>query len=222
VRALLAGGSRAVGEVWLPTTVDPVVRAELEDLAARRRVPVRAARRPGAALPVAARAAPLDPVDLSALWSAPRPAVLAVDGTPSPSELGSALRAAAVDDEGTPVLTGVVLPRQPSSRVTAAAAAAAAGAVERLPLALATDLGAALAGARSTGLRVVGVAGSGPMGDVEELGGGVVVVVSPTGELERSVRARCDAVVGLRGNDLAEQVASVVAALGALRAPSAS
>ena len=64
VRALLEVGTRPVAELWLGDGLEPAVRAELEALAARRRVPIRSGSRPGAALPVAARALPLVPVRL--------------------------------------------------------------------------------------------------------------------------------------------------------------
>jgi 23S rRNA (guanosine2251-2'-O)-methyltransferase len=222
VRALLAERSRRVAEVWLADDLEPAVRVELEELAAGRRIPVRAGRRPGAALPVAARAAPISPADLGALWSrGRRPVVLAVAGAPSPADLGSMLRAAGWrNDDGGTVVTGVVLPRQPSSRVTAATAAAAAGAIEWLPLALVPDLGVALSAARAVGVRVVGVTESGAP-DTEPLvpDGPTIVVVSATGGLERSLRARCDAVVALEGAGAADRVERLVAAIRARAEP---
>jgi hypothetical protein len=222
VRALLDVGTRPVAELWLGDGVEPAVRAELEALAARRRVPIRSGSRPGAALPVAARALPLVPARLPALLSAgPSPVVLAVAGSPSPVELGRALAAAdpggGVDGE-VPPITGVVLSRRPT-RLTAAATAAAAGAVDRLPLALVRDLGAALASARAAGARVVGVVPGRPGRGMDGLQPAVAVavptvfVVAADDDLERRLRARCDEVVAAPGAGLAERVAAVVAAL---------
>ena len=217
VRALLTEGTRPVSEVWVADDVETAVRAELAELAAGRRVPVRAGARPGAALPVAAKAGALVPADLRSLWAGdPGAVVLAVAGTPSPAGLGSVLRAAAGGDTGEKALAGVVLPRQPASRVTAATAAAAAGALERVPLALVPDLGAALAVTRAAGVRVLGVvrggAAGGPPADLE-LDGPTLVVVSASGELERGLRARCDAVVPVAGDGLVGRVERLVTML---------
>jgi hypothetical protein len=221
VRALLEVGTRPVAELWLGDGVEPAVRAELEALAARRRVPIRSGSRPGAALPVAARALPVVPVRLPALLSAgPSPVVLAVAGSPAPVELGRALAAAdpggGVDGE-VPPITGVVLSRRPT-RLTAAATAAAAGAVDRLPFALVRDLGAALASARVAGARVVGVVPGRPGRGTDGLPpaavvGPTVFVVAADDDLERRLRARCDEVVQVPGAGLAERVAALVAAL---------
>ncbi len=222
VRALLETGRRSVSAVWIADDVEPAVRAELGALAERRRVPVRSGRRPGAALPVAAVASPLAQVSLEALWSGGPGAVhVALAGTPTSDELGRALQAVAGIRQGSGA-PGVILPRQPSSRITAATAAAAGGAVEHLSFALVADLGAALAAARSAGLRVVGAVGT-DHAEAEaatELRGGTVVVLAAGGDLDRSVRARCDAVVALGGVDLAERVEQVVAAVARGAEPS--
>jgi hypothetical protein len=103
--------------------------------------------------------------------------------------------------------------------VTAATAAAAGGALERLPLALVPDLAAALAAARSAGVRVVGVkgAGAGAGSVLPDVEGPTVFVVSAAGELERSLRARCDEVVAVGDAGLAGQVARLVASVTASR-----
>jgi len=149
--------------------------------------------------------------------------VLAVAGSAAPVELGRALAAAdpggGVDGE-VPPITGVVLSRRPT-RLTAAATAAAAGAVDRLPLALVRDLGAALASARVAGARVVGVVPGRPGRGTDGLqpavavavAGPTVFVVAAGDDLERRLRARCDEVVQVPGAGLAERVAALVAAL---------
>jgi 23S rRNA (guanosine2251-2'-O)-methyltransferase len=224
VRELLAANGRRVSEVWVAEDLDPSLRTELTELAERRHVPVRTGTLPGTAVPVAARAAPLAPVRTDVLWSVPdRPVVLVLAGTPSPAELGGALRELTTG-EGSPVVTGVVLPRQPSSRMAPATTAAAAGALERLPIALVPDLALALREARAAGVRVLGVVGPGAAAahplSVADLEGPTVLVLDPSGDLDRQLRARCDAVISLAGTGLVDRAQRLAAELRATVAAS--
>ena len=76
---------------------------------------------------VVAFAAPLDTVLLDDLVAGPRPFLLVCDGVTDPRNLGAMLRSA----EGAGV-TGVVLPRHRSARISPTAAKTAAGAIEYL------------------------------------------------------------------------------------------
>jgi 23S rRNA (guanosine2251-2'-O)-methyltransferase len=215
VAELLAAGRRRVLDVWIDESAEqaPIVE-RIEELAARRRVPVRRvsrARLDGearteASQGVLAHARSLPEADFEGLCRAPArprrrasptepPFLLALDGVTDPQNLGALLRTA----EGAGV-SGVVLPRHRAVHVTPAVTKAAAGAVEHVPIAVVGGLPAALARAAELGLWVVGLDPGGPQSlfELAVADAGVVLVLGAEGRgLSRLVRERCDSLVAI-------------------------
>jgi len=214
VAELLAAGRRRVVDVWVDEGAEPVpILERIGDLAAQRRVPVRAVSgarlaneaRTDACQGVLAHARPLTEADFDDLCRPPQggpelPFLLALDGVTDPQNLGALLRTAEAAG-----VTGAVLPRHRAVHVTPAVTKAAAGAVEHVPIAIVAGLPAALARARELGLWVVGLD---PAADEILFGlpvaeAGVVMVLGAEGRgLSRLAIARCDSVVRipLRGS----------------------
>jgi 23S rRNA (guanosine2251-2'-O)-methyltransferase len=204
VRELLAAGRRRAREVLLADDLDAApVLVEIEQLAARWRVPVRRVSRARLASEarteapqgVLARAEPLREVDFASLCrpAQPSPFLVALDGVTDPQNLGALLRTA----EGAGV-TGVVLPRHRAVHVTPAVAKAAAGAIEHVPLAVVPGLPAALAKAREAGLWTVGLDAGGRQSlfDLEVATEPLVLVLGAEGPgLGRLTRQRCEVLV---------------------------
>ncbi len=205
VRELLAARRRNVRELWVADGADvSPVMAEILDLAAASRVPVRSVSRErleakaatGAPQGVVARAAPLAEADLDDLVR-PRggraPFLLAVDGITDPHNLGALLRTAECAGA-----TGAALPRHRAVHVTPAVAKAAAGAIEHLPMTVVAGLPAALTRLRRSGVWTVGLD---PTADQSlfdlTLGSEPVAVVlgAEGGGLSRLARQRCDVAV---------------------------
>lgn len=221
VAELLAAGRRAALDVWLDESAEraPIVD-RIEELAARRRVPVRrvarsrldAEARTDASQGVLAHARPLPEADFDELCRAPAaprgpagataggrtaepPFLLALDGVTDPQNVGALLRTAEAAG-----VTGVVLPRHRTVHVTPAVTKAAAGAVEHVPIAVVPGLPAALARAAELGLWVVGLDPAGPesLFELAVADAGVVVVLGAEGRgLSRLVRERCDSLVAI-------------------------
>jgi 23S rRNA (guanosine2251-2'-O)-methyltransferase len=179
----------------------------IEELAARRRVPVEtvprhrldAQARTDAAQGVVATARPLEPVALADLCGPGRqgraPFLLVAAGITDPRNLGALLRSAECAG-----VTGVVLPRHRSARLSPTVAKTAAGAIEHLPFAVVGGVPAALSELRDAGVWSVGLAGEVtqslydlPLGD-----GPVALVVGSEGKgLAPLVRRRCDVVAAI-------------------------
>ena len=79
---------------------------------------------------VLAQAAPLPAADVDDLLDAPDAFLVALDGVTDPRNLGAVLRSAE-----TAGVTGMVVPRHRSARLTPAVVKAAAGAIEYVPIA---------------------------------------------------------------------------------------
>ena len=177
VRELLAGGRQPVVEVWLSRVRaqrgargarDPV--AELDELAQRRGVPV-SIREPGdldraagtgahhqGAVAVAGpyRYADLEDVAARARDAGSAGLVVILDGVTDPHNLGAVARSAWLFGAH-----GLVLPRDRSAQVTAAATKASAGATEHLAIAQVPNVARALDQLKESGLWTAAVA-SGP------------------------------------------------------------
>ena len=225
VRELLAAKRRKTREVWLAEDLDasPLI-AEIGDMAATARVPVRrvsrgrldGAARTDAPQGVIARADPLPETDLEALCRPSRagaPAFLVVfDGVTDPHNLGAVLRSAEAAGA-----TGAVLPRHRATHVTPTVAKAAAGAVEYVPMAVVPGIPAALAALRDHGVWTIGMAEDGDRSvyDLDLASEPVAIVLGAEGSgLSRLTRQRCDvtAAIPLHGH-----IASLnVAAAGAI------
>jgi 23S rRNA (guanosine2251-2'-O)-methyltransferase len=198
--------------------------ADLAALAADLRIPVKqvartkldAAARTEAPQGVLARAEPLPESDLDDLASGRAidggpPFLIAVDGVTDPGNLGALLRSAECAG-----VTGVVLPRHRAVHVTPTVTKAAAGAIEHLPMALASGLPAAIERLKAAGLWVVGLDAGGdtPLDRLPFAADPVVLVLGAEGAgLSRLVRQRCDAVasIPLRGRLESLNVAAAAA-----------
>ncbi len=204
VLELLSAGRRTVRRVVVAEDQDPSPQLDrIEELAARMRVPVETV--PRARLDTQARtesnqgvlalARPVEPVPLEDLARRGRdgaePFLLVAAGITDPRNLGALLRSAECAG-----VTGVVLPRHRSARLSPTVAKTAAGAIEHLPFAAVGGVPAALGVLRDLGVWSIGLAGEAdeslydlPLGD----GPVALVVGSEEKGLAPLVRRRCDA-----------------------------
>jgi 23S rRNA (guanosine2251-2'-O)-methyltransferase len=208
VLELLSVGRRTVRKVLLAEDQDPSPLLDrIEELAARLRVPVEtvprarldAQARTDAPQGVLALARPLEPVPLEQLCTTDRrgvaPFLLVAAGITDPRNLGALLRSA----EGAGV-TGVVLPRHRSARLSPTVAKTASGAIEHLAFAVVGGIPAALSAMTGFGIWSVGLAGESDKSLYDlPLGVGPVALVVGSEEkgLAPLVRRRCDAVVSI-------------------------
>ena len=200
---LLSVGRRPVRRILLAEDQDPSPQLDrIEELAARMRVPVETV--PRARLDTQARtespqgvvalAAPVEPVPLEDLCAPQRgtePFLLVAAGITDPRNLGALLRSAECAG-----VTGVVLPKHRSARLSPTVAKTAAGALEHLSFAAVGGIPAALATLRELGVWSIGLAGEAEQSLYElPLGEGPVALVVGSEEkgLPPLVRKRCDA-----------------------------
>lgn len=118
------------------------------------------------------------------------PLLVALDGVTDPHNLGAIARSAAALGGH-----GIVVPERRSAGVTAGAWKASAGALARLPVARAANLGRTISGYQGEGLFAVGLTGSGdvPLSDLELATDPLVLVVgSEARGLSRLVADTCD------------------------------
>jgi 23S rRNA (guanosine2251-2'-O)-methyltransferase len=208
VLELLRVGRRSVRRVLLATEQDPSPQLDqIEALAARLRVPVETV--PRARLDAQARteapqgviglARPLEAVPLEDLCRPDRhgnpPFLLVAAGITDPRNLGALLRSAECAG-----VTGVVLPRHRSARLSPTVAKTAAGAIEHLAFAVVGGVPNALSELQEFGVWSIGLAGEAeqslyalPLGE----GPIALVVGSEEKGLAPLVRRRCDAVVSI-------------------------
>jgi 23S rRNA (guanosine2251-2'-O)-methyltransferase len=197
-------GPRSVREVLLAQDLDPApILDDIRELANEQRVAIREIRRSAleaqarseAPQGVIATVAPLQPTDLDVLTAVDKPFLLVLDGIHDPQNLGAILRTA--DGAG---VTGIVLPRHRSVRVTAAVTKTAAGAVEWLPIAVVAGIPAALAELTARGIWVVGLDQDADeaVWDLKVAAEPVALVLGSEGSgLARLTRERCDVVAAL-------------------------
>ena len=201
---LLSAGRRTVRRVVVAEDQDPSPQLDrIEELAARMRVPVETVprgrldtqARTESTQGVLALARPVEPVPLEDLARPGRggaePFLLVAAGITDPRNLGALLRSAECAG-----VTGVVLPRHRSARLSPTVAKTAAGAIEHLPFAAVGGVPAALGVLRDLGVWSIGLAGEAdeslydlPLGD----GPVALVVGSEEKGLAPLVRRRCDA-----------------------------
>jgi 23S rRNA (guanosine2251-2'-O)-methyltransferase len=132
-----------------------------------------------------------DPLDLLALPSA---LVVMLDGVTDPRNLGAIARVAECAGAH-----GLIVPRHGSAGITAVVAKASAGAVEHLPIAMATNLADVLRRAKTPDLwsyAAEAEAGQAPW-DLDLTGGTVLVLGSEGAGIRQLVRAQCDAAVSI-------------------------
>jgi 23S rRNA (guanosine2251-2'-O)-methyltransferase len=208
VLELLSVGRRTVRQILLAEDQDPSPQLDrIEELAARLRIPVEtvprhrldAQARTEAPQGVLALARPIEPVALEDLCAPSRqgvqPFLLVAAGITDPRNLGALLRSAECAG-----VTGVVLPRHRSARLSPTVAKTAAGAIEHLPFAVVGGIPAALSLMTDLGVWSVGLAGESSQSLYDlPLGEGPIALVVGSEEkgLAPLVRRRCDAVVSI-------------------------
>ena len=197
-------GPRSVREVLLAVDLDPApILDDIRALAGEQRVALReversaleAQARSEAPQGVLATVAPLQPVDLDRLVGVEQPFLLVLDGIHDPQNLGAILRTAEAAG-----VTGIVLPRHRSVRVTPAVTKTAAGAVEWLPIAVVAGVPAGLADLKAKGIWVVGLHQDAdePVWDLRVARDPLALVLGSEGAgLARLTRERCDLVAAL-------------------------
>ena len=205
---LLSVGRRTVRQILLAEDQDPSPQLDrIEELAARLRVPVEtvprhrldAQARTEAPQGVLALAQPVEPVPLEDLCAPSRrgvtPFLLVAAGITDPRNLGALLRSAECAG-----VSGVVLPRHRSARLSPTVAKTASGAIEHLPFAVVGGIPAALSQMADLGVWSVGLAGESPQSLYDlPLGEGPIALVVGSEEkgLAPLVRRRCDAVASI-------------------------
>ena len=209
VRELLLAGRRRVHEIVISDDLDDnPVMADILDLAADQRVPVRKiARRelerearseaPQGVIAFAAELVEADLADFVGRSSENRrPFIVAVDGVTDPGNLGAILRSC--DGAG---VDGVVLPRHRAVHITPTAAKSAAGAVEYVPMCIVGGLPTALRQLKEAGVWIVGLHDSADKSifDIGDLAKEpICLVLGAEGPgLSRLVRERCDVLVSI-------------------------
>ena len=204
VRELLLAGTRKTREVVIAANLDPApIVDDIRSLAAELRVPMRELGRAAfdaltdteSAQGVLAEAEALPTVELERLCDGERPFLVMVDGVTDPHNLGAIFRSA--DAAG---VSGIVLPRHRSARVSATVAKTAAGAIEHVPIATVAGVPAAVSLLQDRKIWVVGLdeAGSRSVFDLHLADEPLCLVLGAEGAgLSRLVRERCDDLVAI-------------------------
>jgi 23S rRNA (guanosine2251-2'-O)-methyltransferase len=146
--------------------------------------------------------------------------VVALDGVTDPRNLGAIIRSVAAFGGD-----GVVLPQRRSVGVTPAAWRASAGAIARVPVAMASNLAQTISAYKQAGVFVVGLDGGGdvalPAFDLADRP--LLVVVGSEGQgLSRLVRELCDQIVSIPIGRATESLNASVATSIALYAIAAT
>jgi 23S rRNA (guanosine2251-2'-O)-methyltransferase len=204
VLELLKAHRRTVQRILVADAQDPAeILDEIEREAQRQRVPVqlismarldREARTEGHQ-GVVAFASRLPTVSLDALLEHQRPFLLVCDGVTDPRNLGAMLRSA--DGAG---VTGVVLPRHRSARISPTVTKTAAGAIEYLTFCDVGGVPAAIDQMKKAGVLTVGLAGESKESIYDLDLGSTPVALIVGGEekgLAQLTRKRCDKIVSI-------------------------
>ena len=142
---------------------------------------------------MAARVEPYPYSGLAEILASPEPLVLVLDGVTDPRNLGAVLRTA--DGAGA---SGVVIPRDRASGVTAAAVKASAGGSEHVRVARETNLRRAIEKMKEAGLWVYAAEAVGTPYTQLDLAGPVGLVFGSEGRgVRRLVREACDGTVAI-------------------------
>jgi len=142
------------------------------------------------------------------------PLLVALDGVTDPRNLGAIIRSVGAFGG-----QGVIVPQRRSAGITAAAWKTSAGAVARVPVAMAANLTQTLASYKERGVFVLGLDGGGdvPLPGLTWATDPVVVVVGSEGKgLSRLVTQTCDAVVSIPIGSATESLNAGIAASVAL------
>jgi 23S rRNA (guanosine2251-2'-O)-methyltransferase len=147
--------------------------------------------------------------DAEAVLARPDALVVILDGVTDPRNLGAIVRTCECAGA-----SGIVVPRHGSAGVTAVVAKASAGAVEHLPVALATNLAELLRRSKRPDLwSYAAEAGSGAAPwDIDLTGGSILVLGSEGSGIRPRVRAACDAGVSIPLGGVVESLNVGVAA----------
>lgn len=204
VLELLRARRRNVRKIYMADSLEPsAILDAIEDEARRQRVTVqhvsfaridRDARTEGHQ-GVYAEADRLKDVELDVLLEEKFPFLFVADGVTDPRNLGAILRSA--DGAG---VTGVVLPRHRSARISPTVTKTAAGAVEYLRFAQVGGIPTAIDRMNKAGILTVGLAGESPHSLYDVDLGSVPVALVVGGEesgLAQLTRKRCAAVVSI-------------------------
>lgn len=117
------------------------------------------------------------------------PLLLVLDGVQDPHNLGACLRSAAAAG-----VTAVVIPKDKAVQVNATVRKTSAGAADRVPVVVVTNLARALAALKDAGVWFVGLAGEGTQSLYSvDLKGPIGIVMGGEGEgMRRLTREHCD------------------------------
>ncbi|MFT7474463.1 MAG: 23S rRNA (guanosine2251-2'-O)-methyltransferase [Verrucomicrobiales bacterium] len=204
VRELLLADTRKVREIVMQSGLDPApILEDIVMLAEDRRVPIREIGRGAfdaladteSAQGVLAEAGPLPTVELEALIAEPNPFLVMVDGLTDPHNLGAIFRSA--DAAG---VTGLILPRHRSARISATVAKTSAGAIEHVPVANVPGVPAAIQTLQKNNVWVIGLdeAGTRSIFELDLADQPLCLVVGAEGPgLSRLTRERCDELVSI-------------------------
>lgn len=202
VRELLLAEKRKVREVTFLAGMDtsPVL-SQIKDLAMESRVPVYEVPRAkfdllattDAPQGVIAFAEPLRNLEIDALLATgKKPFLLVIDGVVDPRNLGAMLRSAECAG-----VTGVLLPKHRSTKITPTVAKTAQGAIEHLPIGSVSGIPKGLSLLKEKGVWTVGLDSNAPA-EIFELGVAdepLALVLGSEGQgLGRLSRERCDIV----------------------------
>jgi 23S rRNA (guanosine2251-2'-O)-methyltransferase len=204
VLELLKARRRPVQKIFVADAQDPSdILDAIEREAQRQRVPVqvvsmarldREARTEGhqGVMAIASR---LETVSLDALLENPHPFLLVCDGVTDPRNLGAMLRSA--DGAG---VTGVVVPRHRSARISPTVTKTAAGAIEYLTFCDVGGIPTAIDQLKKVGVLTVGLAGE-SKDSIYDLDLGSTPVALVVGGEEKGLapltRKRCEAIVSI-------------------------
>ena len=200
VRELLLAQKRKIKEVIFLAGLDPSpVLAQIRDLAMEGRIPLHEVARPkfdqlattDAPQGVISYAEPLPNLGIDDLLSTrKKPFLLVLDGIVDPRNLGAMLRSAECAG-----VTGVLLPKHRSTKITPTVAKTAQGAIEHLPIGSVSGIPKGLSLLKEKGVWTVGLDSDAPT-EIYELGVAdepLALVLGSEGQgLGRLSRERCD------------------------------
>jgi len=204
VRELLLAGNRRVREIVMQEGVGSAdILEDIVLVAQDKRVPIREVGRGAfdalshteSAQGVLAEADPLPSVEIEELLEVEVPFLVMLDGVTDPHNLGAIFRSA--DAAG---VTGIVLPKHRSARVSATVSKTAAGAIEHVPIASVSGVPAAISLLQKHQVWTVGLdeRGSQTIHDLALADQPICLVLGAEGAgLSRLTSERCDVLVSI-------------------------
>ncbi len=204
MRELLLADRRKVLEVVMQSGLDAApILEDIQMLADDRRIVIREVGRSAfhaqtdteSAQGVYAEAEPLPTTELEELIKEPQPFLVMVDGLTDPHNLGAIFRSA--DAAG---VTGIILPKHRSARISATVAKTSAGAIEHVPIATVAGVPAAIQLLQKHDVWVIGLdeGGTRSIYDLDLADQPLCLVLGAEGPgLSRLTRERCDELVSI-------------------------